>query len=31
MVDDPHDEWADPTEAEDLYNVNERALYTDFD
>ncbi|HVU90221.1 MAG TPA: PDZ domain-containing protein [Pirellulales bacterium] len=30
-VEDPNDEWADPKEAEDLYNVNERALYTDFD
>jgi S1-C subfamily serine protease len=29
--DDPADEWADEKEAEDIYNVNERALYTDFD
>ena len=31
IVEDPNDEWADPKEAEDLYNVNDRALYTDFD
>ena len=28
---DPSDEWADAQEAEDIYNVNDRALYTDFD
>ncbi len=28
---DPNDEWADAQEAEDIYNVNDRALYTDFD
>ncbi|MES1213779.1 MAG: PDZ domain-containing protein [Singulisphaera sp.] len=28
---DPNDEWADAKEAEDIYNVNDRALYTDFD
>jgi S1-C subfamily serine protease len=30
-ADDPNDEWADAKEAEDIYNVNDRALYTDFD
>ena len=28
---DVSDQWADEQEAEDIYNVNERALYTDFD
>lgn len=28
---DESDQWADEQEAEDIYNVNERALYTDFD
>jgi len=28
---DDGDEWADEKEAVDMYNVNDRALYTDFD
>ena len=31
QTEDPNDEWADAKEAEDIYNVNDRALYTDFD
>jgi S1-C subfamily serine protease len=31
ILDDPNDEWADENEALDIYNVNDRALYTDFD